>query len=659
MWNTLSRLSSIRAKNVSTIRVLGAAASLLILSEVVRKDDEKKDIEESSWLSSTRDDNTIKSCSIWRLQPNPSSLIPLLSPLPDRRTRCDVAFEPRLGNAQISKRSTIQMMKNSSTLESLESKYNVQWDKVLGRGAYGNVYLATNRETKEQVAVKKISKKYTGSIDFQREMNALLHLNSAGGHPNICSLHEHFDEGNFYYVVIDFISGGEMFDFLVSEGAFSEHDASRLVREVASALAFIHGLDTVHFDLKPENLMLSTKNPKSAVVKLVDFGCAQVTAPDSPYSEGKDAVRTDVAATPAYCPPEVLEKLMEKKRPKSIKLEPTMDMWSLGVILYIMLTGLHPFDLSNADNDDEVKKAIISRKPPPLRNSPITAHLSDSAIDIIEKLLKPSPKKRITALEMLEHPWVKGETASRKKIADSDKKLSMRFQSKVFETIVDWSDQDMDEVARKSSLIERVYGEFFPSDSSEKGGDGFKPGAPLSLSGVSDLLSENMKNKYFPKGHVVYKEGEIGNHLYFINSGIIEVTTKEGSHATRGPGNFFGEGALLHPKKIRSGTIRCKTPVHAMQISREYFEKYLAGSDAGLLLTLKEKDKIRKRNRAKTILRLQKDLVEKTFEKGENLFEAGESDDCLYLVESGLVDMLVDGKRVFTATPGNICGEYS
>lgn len=173
------------------------------------------------------------------------------------------------------------------------------------------------------------------------------------------------------------------------------------------------------------------------------------------------------------------------------------------------------------------------------------------------------------------------------------------------------------------------------------------------------MLSENMHNKHFPKGHTIYTEGEKGHHMYFINSGVIEVVTKDGSRVTRGPGNFFGEGALLNPKKTRSATIRCKTPVHAMEISREYFEKYLATSDSALFLTLKEKDKIRKRNRAKTILRLQKDLVERKFKNGEHLFDPDEDGDSIFLVESGLVDIIIDGKNVLTATPGNICGEHS
>ena len=172
----------------------------------------------------------------------------------------------------------------------------------------------------------------------------------------------------------------------------------------------------------------------------------------------------------------------------------------------------------------------MSNKPPPLKNSPITAHLSDSAIDIIEKLMCKDETKRITAQEMLEHPWVKGETASRSKMADSDKKLSMyrafksRIENKVFKDFVDWSDaEDVKDISKRASLIERSFRAFDPQ---QKGyitkqdlrmltkrsaakvrdiDDG--DAAQLSLSNFSDLLAENMKNKYWPKHHVVYHEG--------------------------------------------------------------------------------------------------------------------------------------------------------
>ena len=85
-------------------------------------------------------------------------------------------------------------------------------------------------------------------------MNAFLHIRKSGGHPNICGLQEYFDEGDNFYLILDLVQGGEMFDHLIKDGAYSEADAARLVREVGSALSFLHGIGLVHSDLKPENL---------------------------------------------------------------------------------------------------------------------------------------------------------------------------------------------------------------------------------------------------------------------------------------------------------------------------------------------------------------------------------------------------------------------
>lgn len=115
----------------------------------------------------------------------------------------------------------------------------------------------------------------------------------------------------------------------------------------------------------------------------------------------------------------------------------------------------------------------------------------------------------------------------------------------------------------------------------------------------------------------------------------------------------------MDPKKLRSATIKCDTPVHAMEISREYFEKYLAKSDSGLLLTLREKDKIRKRNRTKMILRMQDNLKKRDFAAGDVVFEKGDRGDSLFLVESGRVYIMENGKHVFTATPSNVFGEFA
>ena len=599
------------------------------------------------------------------------------------------------------RRQTIIRMNEESTKESLESRYDINWeDEPLGIGAFGTVHLAhvknkhnesINRPhdtNQHKVAIKKINKQCTDEESFQREMLALLDIREWGGHPNICALREHFEYKDYYYLVLDFIGGGEMFDHLMNNGPYSEADAARLVREVASALAYLHGIGVVHADLKPENLMLSTPNRGDAVVKLVDFGSAVVVRKkedDEDYNyenleNSPEYIETyeTITQTPAYCPPESFQKDNGRRR----RPHPSHDMWSLGLILYIMLTGVHPYDLTGDAPEEHVEARITTpdRYTVPLSQDSIyTSHLSESAIDLISKLMDRDPNTRLSAHDMLNHPWVRGETATTDIIAGSDErlnKLKFKMQRKFFEDVLNWSDDDQ-EIRRKTSLIERSFQSLYdqnktdnevgksssnnqnehkdsnndPLDNTEDGGP------PLTMSDFSNLLSDSMTSIYFPKGHIIYNEGDIGNFMYFINSGKIEITTKDGSRATRSQGDFFGEGALLSPRKTRSATIKCKSPVHAMQIPREYFEKYLAESK--ILITLREKDKIRKRNRAKAVLRLQSNLQETNFDEGDNLFSAGEEGDFMFIVERGKVDITVQGKNVFSVTPGNVCGEHS
>ena len=304
------------------------------------------------------------------------------------------------------------------------------------------------------------------------------------------------------------------------------------------------------------------------------------------------------------------------------------------------------------------------------------SHLSWHAIDLLEQLFEWEADKRLTAAKLLENQWVQGKTARQQKMANSDKRMKAfkRFHTKIgaklFAGMVE-SGADDHAVERRTSLIERAFQELDPenkgyvttTDVARATGDtsGTYDGGrnKLTLSGFSDLLAESMKNKYYSKGDVIYREGDTGDHMYFIDSGTIVVETKTGSVVTRGRGDFFGEGALLHPSKIRSATITCKTPVHVMEISREYFEKYMKDSDEALFMELTEKDKIRKRNRSKMILRAQNNLRKRKFRKGQTLFKSGDKTESIFLVEDGKVDIVVGDRNVFSANNGNLCGEYS
>lgn len=283
--------------------------------------------------------------------PSSSSLLPLFptqqrcwcepSSSSSTTASADDAHRRRLLNIQRSR--TLRILTSKATSHrTLSSLYSIDWDQVpMGEGAFGHVLMARSHQTGERVALKRIPKKLASREDFQREMEALLRIQKWGGHPHICALREHFDEGGHYCLILDLVEGGEMFDHLVNHGAYSEADAARLVREVASALDFLHGIGVVHNDVKPENLMLSAPNREDGSIQLVDFGCAEVEGEDdddddhdvdeviggprggvgsSARGGGKGGGRGKGGCTPAYSSPEAFED-------RDAAPLPPADMW--------------------------------------------------------------------------------------------------------------------------------------------------------------------------------------------------------------------------------------------------------------------------------------------------------------------------------------------
>ena len=189
--------------------------------------------------------------------PPPPTLPPLQSLLNNAKScQCEAKVSDEdhhhRRRLNIQRSRTLRILSSKATADrTLASLYDIDWDRdPIGEGAFGHVLLAKHLSTGERVALKRIPKKLASREDFQREMEALLRIQKWGGHPHICALREHFDEGGYYFLILDLIEGGEMFDALVNHGAYSEADAARLVREVASALDFLHGIGVVHNDIK-------------------------------------------------------------------------------------------------------------------------------------------------------------------------------------------------------------------------------------------------------------------------------------------------------------------------------------------------------------------------------------------------------------------------
>ncbi len=409
-----------------------------------------------------------------------------------------------------------------------------------------------------------------------------------------------YEDHDFFYLVMDLVSGGEMFDHLINYGAYSEADAARLMREVASALAFLHGVGVVHADLKPENLLLCSKKREDGTVKLIDFGCAMVQK--GSYDEeneknesqkGDDGSAQGNKIKANHWIEEFIEINPSESEPKELQFTGTTaywpperfkndsypdaatDMWACGIILFIMLTGVHPFDLSGVATDAEIEEQIKTDPSPPITRA-LTSHLSPSAIDLIRKLFAKNPEERLTADEMLMHPWIAGDEATTKVMEKSAQKLSkfkdLRaiIEAGIFSILVEQSNREMllseytpkmvykddtpgsprKRAAPATSILKRAFEKideegkgFVSADDlgrvvSEQTGQEFSEkekkdilaattqasgkdsdiASGLSLSSFSNVFA-GLKHKHYPRGHIIFHAGDEGDSMYFINSG--------------------------------------------------------------------------------------------------------------------------------------------
>lgn len=470
-----------------------------------------------------------------------------------------------------------------------------------------------------------------------------------------------YEDHSHFYMILDLISGGEMFDHLSNDGAYSEADAARLIFEIASALAFLHGVGLIHADLKPENILLCSKNRMDGTIKLIDFGCAhlvpELADEGDPSLDIFEAEIPIEGGTTGYWSPERFQKQ---------RLTTAVDTWAVGVILYIMLSGTHPFDVHCDREDDEVSKAIQDNPLPPM-DDVYVGHLSESAIDLIKRLMEPDPKKRMTAYELLHHPWVRGETAASVKIEGSDKKLSQyqdfrhKLEASFFAALVKKGHQNMtmSESTRNDQDQNRASGVPFMKvvyDMLDEEGKGYVTGKDLnrfvaeqtgqvlnsehtrqffeqgddggddeelSLSDFSKLFS-GLKHKHYPRGHILFRAGDVGKSMYFLSSGKVEVMTRKGQLVSiLRSGDFFGEGSLLENEKRRFTSAKTLTPVDVIEITREDFDRYTRSS-AETRTDLRRKWRARNLVYAKNLLRLQTNVKARELKKGDIVYREGD-----------------------------------
>jgi len=273
--------------------------------------------------------------------------------------------------------------------EGLTKKYEIK--KELGRGAFSVVRLGVNKKTREKVAIKIIDKANVGK-DYEKNLKMEMEILRKVHHPNIISLHEMVEADNKLYFVMELVTGGELFDRIVEKGSYSEDDAKILVRKIVSAIDYLHTLNIAHRDLKPENLLVKSIADDTEV-KIADFGLSKII--------DEEKMMQTACGTPGYVAPEVLNAEGYDKE---------VDMWSIGVITYILLCGFPPFySESVPEVFEQIMKAEFDYP------EEYWADISDEAKDFINNLLVVDVQKRLTAKQALEHKWLRQSKKKDKK----------------------------------------------------------------------------------------------------------------------------------------------------------------------------------------------------------------------------------------------------
>lgn len=289
------------------------------------------------------------------------------------------------GEVAVEQPSTIKSIFNklSGQPESYCRKAKYTFGRTLGVGAFGTVRCGRDMATGEEVAIKIILKK---SLKGKEQMVIdELRLLQELHHPHIVGFRDWFESKDKFYIVTQLATGGEMFDRIIQQGRFTEHDASLVIVQMLEAIEYLHSKDIVHRDIKPENVLYLTPEDDSEIV-LADFGIAKkLHSPDEKL--------THAAGSPGYAAPEVIMGLGHGK---------PCDIWSLGVVAYTVLCGYSPFRSENAkDFIAEVKhnNAVIF-------HADYWKDVSKDARRFIIKALQFNPDDRPTASELLEDPWL-------------------------------------------------------------------------------------------------------------------------------------------------------------------------------------------------------------------------------------------------------------
>ncbi|KAL1542720.1 Calcium-dependent protein kinase 8 [Salvia divinorum] len=255
--------------------------------------------------------------------------------------------------------------------------------RELGQGEFGITHLCTDVVSGERYACKSISKRKLRTAvdieDVRREVEIMKHMPK---HPNVVCLKDTYEDDSAVHIVMELCEGGELFDRIVARGHYTEKAAAVVMKTIIEVIQACHQQGVMHRDLKPENFLFANKSETSPI-KAIDFGLSVFFKPGERFNE--------IVGSPYYMAPEVLKR----------NYGPEIDIWSAGVILYILLSGVPPFW---AESEQGVAQAII-RSVVEFKRDP-WPKVSSSGKELVKKMLDPDPVRRLTAQQVLDHPWM-------------------------------------------------------------------------------------------------------------------------------------------------------------------------------------------------------------------------------------------------------------
>nr|XP_033812863.1 death-associated protein kinase 3 [Geotrypetes seraphini]XP_033812864.1 death-associated protein kinase 3 [Geotrypetes seraphini]XP_033812866.1 death-associated protein kinase 3 [Geotrypetes seraphini] len=270
----------------------------------------------------------------------------------------------------------------------------------LGSGQFAIVRKCREKRTNVEYAAKFIKKRRLSSSrrgvsreEIEREVDILREIQ----HPNIITLHDIFENKTDVVLILELVSGGELFDFLAEKESLTEEEATQFLKQILDGVQYLHSKRIAHFDLKPENIMLLDKNSPSPRIKLIDFGIAHKIEAGNEFK--------NIFGTPEFVAPEIVNY-------EPLGLE--ADMWSIGVITYILLSGASPF-LGETKQETLTNISGVNYD----FDEEYFSNTSELAKDFIRRLLVKDPKKRMTIDQSLEHSWIKA--IKRRNVRNEDK----------------------------------------------------------------------------------------------------------------------------------------------------------------------------------------------------------------------------------------------